>query len=56
MELDEVIDLGGRTRIKLASNKIYNASESSLSTAETTEFKIVLNYLASGAKRSEEVV
>ena len=51
LELAEVIDLGGRTRIKLASNKIYDASESSLSTAETTEFNIVLNYLASGAKQ-----
>ena len=50
-ELAEVIDLGGRTRIKFSSNKIYDASSSELSTAETTQFKIILNYLASGAKQ-----
>ncbi len=51
IDLAEVIDLGGRTRIKFSSNKIYDASTSDLSTAETTQFKIVLNYLASGAKQ-----
>ena len=53
IDLAEVIDLGGRTRIKFSSNKIYDASTSNLSTAETTQFKIVLNYLASGAKQND---